>query len=522
VGRITILDDGQPHNVFKTKTPACPQTCQQVKGSVTCKSGILSGDVTFGQDTCSDPKCSCSITTADGPVYLGEGKSVVLSKVNTNSPSEPLACTKTSNLMTISCTGGNLVPPYDSAVFKYLQSSCKSTDYDCKAGPIAIANGATKTLYKENQPACGVQCSSINVFCNAGNLVFAGERTKPVTSADLTSHPAANCAIQDCDCRVNGYVLPYKGVGKDFYSISTGQCDPKACEKAKITLTCGENRVVSGGNAALHPYDKCDVKACECKLPSGGSIPDGRTGTLFSVEKATCATPDVCEDPANSVKVSCSNGVLTNYDESRFTFMACKPAICSCRANGVQIEFGKSVWFYKNDKPLDTCGGDNAASFECQPGGTLTGDKDISLYKMITCTSPTDSGDLGGTGGGSGNDEGPGSAIRKRFGAGDGGGGGGGGPCFGIACIQFVDSFFQGSGSMQRDAPQFHSMEPCLLPWGGGEIEAYGSLIAFDRKCVVKPDRCSKHRQSRTCHYPNWTGSPAYQYPTCVEKDTCP
>ena len=205
----------------------------------------------------------------------------------------------------------------------------------------------------------------------------------------------------------------------------------------------------------------------------------------------------------------------TDYDP-KYKYLSCAPAVCSCSVNGVEVDFGKDVYFYKTKTPAAgvSCGS-IAGHFKCNTGGEVTGysNEDISQYKEVSCQSQSDQGDLGGTGGGTGNDEGPGSAIKKRMGLGDGGGGSG------LPCIEGVTCTAKEIESVQLLS---HDRRACQLPWGIGEVEFFGSMMAFDRTCVVSPDLCSNHRQSRTCNFIGWTGSPMFQYPTCVEKPSCP
>ena len=282
-----------------------------------------------------------------------------------------------------------------------------------------------------------------------------------------------------------------------------------------MTLTCGANKSISGGDPSLYQYTNCSTQACSCNLGTGASVPSGKSTTLFSVDKATCSTPKACDDAKNKTTVSCSNGVLSNYDSSIFKYSSCAPAICSCAVNNIQLDFNKDAYFYKTNKPTgsDTCAS-VAAHFTCLDGGNVKGDKneDIANFPSSTCSSLTDQGNLGGTGGGSGNDEGPGSAIRKRMGLPDQGGSAGGGPSYKATHLT----------NIALDGDFFQKLENCILPWGNGEIEHFGSIIAFDQKCVTKPDSCAKHKAIRSCKYPQWTGDSKFKFPTCKEKTACP
>ncbi len=521
LGRLTIPEDGKAHDVHSVNVPACPSTCSQKKGSVTCKSGVLTGDTGFPYDIgqCSDPICACTVPLDGGKsLVLAENGSARIYKVGSNTPAQPSACKQANISMLVTCNLSHvLVPSYDNTIFKY--DECKESDYSCRVNGYGISYGTSMSFSKTNSPACGVACETIKVFCDNGTLVKDSDHSKSVTLDEMAPYANSDsCQPKDCDCRVNGYVLPYLGAGKDFYSIPKGQgCNPQSCSDSKVTLSCDKDQKVVGGDPTKFTYASCAPPTCDCPLPTGGSILDGKGQKLFAVDSATCSDRGACDKAENFQQLYCAGGQMTpaSYDQTKFKFSSCQPALCTCSVNGVEVGFGNDVWFYKKETVAapGSCG-QNAAKFKCNSGGSVvayTGEN-ISEYPFIKCSSPTDQGDLGGTGGGTGNDEGPGSAIKKRAGVSDGGPGGK--LCIdGVTCTAREDQFV----SLQKMERQ-----SCQLPWGTGEVEFYGSIIAFDTSCVVKPGRCFAHRSIRTCAFPNWTGDKKYKFGSCEEKISCP
>lgn len=519
LGRLTIPDDGQFHDVYSANAPACPSKCSEKKGSVKCTGGVLTGDTSFAYDIgqCTDPVCACTVPLDGGSsASLGVGAQLAVYRYKENTTTNPALCEAADAKITLTCTTQKtLSPSYNNTVYKY--DSCKVNDFSCKVGNFSITYGSSATFAKTNSPACGEVCETKKVFCTTtGTLVLDSDKTTPVDPATLAqSYPNINsCTPKDCSCNVNGYVIPYKGT-KDFYSAWQGpSCDPTSCDGVKATLTCGDNKVVTGGDPATFQYTRCEAKSCTCALPSGGSILNGTGFKVYAVDHASCDNRTACED--NSFQLYCSSGAITpaNYDP-KYQYSSCTPALCSCNANGVQIDFGNDVYFYKTaTPPAETSCGSVAAKFKCYPGGEVVGyqNENLNDYKEIACLSATDQGDLGGTGGGTGNDEGPGSAIRNRKGLGDGGGSS-------LPCIEGVTCT---ASENQYVVLPTHNRAACRLPWGMGEVEFFGSLVAFDRSCVASPGRCSDHRQIRTCNFLGWTGSPSFNVPSCQEKPSCP
>lgn len=511
-------------DVFETDKPSCASSCAAKKDTLSCRGGTLFGNQSFKYPSCKDPVCSCTVQLDGGEsVGLSENGSVVLSKVKQNTPSDLTACDRASNLTTVTCKDGKL-STYDNTVYKYLQSSCLRNEYVCRVGTNQISYGSVLTLTKTSTPACGVDCENFAVYCKDGTLVRNSDRVTVVTADELALYKeTATCQKANCDCPMNGYILPYGGAGRDFYKSSQGVCgQPTSCDTQKVNFTCGENKIpvpsVPSQLPSNYLYTTCNVPQCHCPLPGGGTLFSGNRTKMYSINATTCANPKACDEPQNSVSVSCDDGNLAIFDQGKFKYQSCDRPLCQCEANGEKIDFDKKVFFYK-EKDLastDRACSEVAAEFTCQSSGLLVGknSEQVVDYPYTLCSSRSDQGNLGGTGGGNGNGTGPGDEIKRRAGMGDGGGGGAPGCADGVACTRFVATELSIGGKMEYN--------PCPLPWGGGYMEAYSSVTAFSKTCVQKPDKCSAHRQVRTCKFPKMTGDIQYKFSRCEEKDVCP
>jgi hypothetical protein len=413
-------------------------------------------------------------------------------------------------------------PTFDPTVYQY--NSCTTHAYSCTftdgtGNQVVVASGANLTVSVTSTPACGVACQNLTLTCQ--NTVFKKTVNGSLVTVDpteLAQYKSSNsCTPKDCDCNINGNIIPYNTTVSPFYSLSQStNCDPSGCNNVQASITCTATGPTSsrGDNAFNYQYRTCNVVPCGCPVPWGGTIESGKTIKVFSIQNADCTTPDACSSAANYVTVSCNNGNMTSYDTTTFKYPTCSPAVCTCSYAGVQTPFGQTLKVFKTQQPAAgvTCNS-VSATVTCNSGGTWSG-ADLTQYPYVTCSDFADSGTGSGGGGGTGNDEGPGSGIKKRIGLSDGGPPGDPPP----PCMDFhtcrVDAIDVAIASFSKAA--------CVLPWGGGEAEFYSTISAFNTQCAILPDKCSSHRIVRMCHFPKWTGDDTYKYPSCKEQVSCP
>ncbi len=513
-GRMTIADGTQSWPAYSKGFARCTETCEQFKGNLECAGGVIKAanpsHLSFGFDSCTQEDCGCQVSTADGVrVISSPSGQLNLFSRRENSINELDACTNPANKITATCLNRSLSPNFDLNRFKYL--SCTTRQFGCSFPGGSVEHNQTKTFYKEVSPACGTSCNSVALRCE--NTVWKKVADASPVSADFfAQYPATSCALRDCDCKLpSGDVLSHGAPPIAFYAKSEGTCDPLACETVKAMLSCQAGQIL-GGDASRFLYRTCQVKSCTCALPWGASIENTKKARIYALDGATCGAAGACDDPVNYVDVTCSNGTLTSYDTSKFRYQSCRPANCLCHWAGRQVPEGATSIFWKAEMaPAGSSCGSIQSEFKCVDG-TFQGQEPIAHYPAGLCESLVDQGNFGGTGGGSGNDEGPGSAFRRRWGVDIGGGGGGSAPCLGVECR---------AHGVNAEIMQASRL-PCLLPWGGGEVEMYSSVMAFRKKCVIKPAKCSSERQVRRCHFRGWTGDNDYRYPQCEEKDVCP
>jgi hypothetical protein len=526
-GRMTVAD-GQSRTVYSKDLVSCAQKCPDYAGSVQCTAGQLSAAnpefLNFGFDACMQEDCGCRVNLDAGNfVLLQNGGKTKVYRYAQNSLDVIDACTNPAHQIEITCTNKVLTPSYDDKVFKH--QACQEIPLGCSfttgtGTKVDVAHMARLDVTVTTTPRCDEACQNLQLTCD--NRVFkkrVGANLVEVPAAELALYKqAGTCTPKNCSCNINGHIIAYNSSATNFYSKDlVTDCDINGCEKARTKITCTENGPVTenGAPVADYKFRSCEVKLCECATPWGGSIENGKTVKVFKSGQATCQDRLVCDNASNFKSLSCNNGQLTPYDTNQYPFQSCAPAVCECKIGNLQVPFNTDVTVYKYEQAPDgeLCR-DHSQVARCNPGGLVTG-ADISQYPYTTCADLNDDGTGGGTGGGTGNDEGPGSGIKRRLGVGDGDDGGGGPP---RPCVSV--------GGCRSNAlytsPPVTQKAACVLPWGGGEVEYFGSVSAFDTMCVTRPDRCSKHRIMRTCHQLGWTGGESFKFPQCEEKVACP
>lgn len=440
-------------------------------------------------DEKKDVTASFLVKTPECPFCPTQNKKTCLPCADLN-PDEEI---KAGQVVSTTCTGG----------------ACASCDI---GGGEMIDHGDPYTFYDKVSSQCGSSCNSSSQVRICNNGLFEGE----------PAYQHKQCVDVPCGCTLPGTSLTYdSGKILKLYKETTIQCGITCshidvrCENGDWKYTA-DGAVVPVNILSVHNKESCSAQnTCKCTIPvtNAGQINAGSYRYMYKINDSTCAEESACSDEANRIKVNCSvNGVIDNFNASTFQYTYCRRPTCTCYRDGKRTDVNSTVYLYKEKTPPEGVSCASISSeFTCHEGGAFQGGANLSEYPYSSCQSDTDSGSLGGTGGGTGNDDGPGSALQSKFGLGDGGGSGG--LCAdGTKCRQdFTETEILKT-----------KKSTCVFPWGNGEIGHYGSIIAFDRTCVVTPGKCSQYRQSRTCGVNGLTGTATFRYETCEEKASCP
>ena len=535
-GVVAVMVDHAGVRPFYTRANTiCGQTCTQVQQVRVCNNGawVAGSDINFptqcqepNPNLCTAPSANSSVANKlmSGQPALrkmgAEGNGIVTCSECQSGGCE--TCTAADGFTIGYKKYSQLTVPFGSTCSSFYQCQpCTvgglfqgGTEYQYGACTVLPAPCTQKTFTAPFQSGSapiilynGGQCEPISLQCISG--VWKNTVTAATVSQAVIDTYTQSCELPK-NCTTAAGIVVLEGVSKTVFSIRESGA-PNTCYNGtnNKVLDCRNGQLVSGDPGVSYKYESCELKKCEDPRNAANKINAGVTVTAWSVDPPNCSslpTPqEYCDK--NKVTLACpaTGGTavitpITATNLSAYVKTSCTvPDSClGCRTlkNDVgytTVDIDKSSTFFKSNKS-DLCQS-IAKTFTCKPGtggasaklidNTGAAESDAN-YPFFNC-SPTggvDEGSLGGTGGGTGNDNGPGSALKKRFGESDGGGGPGG-PC--------ADATNCGSNYSYPSQSTMTMFTPCLLPWPGkiGEIEFYGSVIAFKKECVILPDRCS-------------------------------
>lgn len=579
LGTPESISHGGTRAFYSTAIAVCGQPCMQVQQIRVCNNGnwVPGNDINFPTQ-CQEPASnSCVITNS----FFNRISNSVKDTLGINSKpnlkkmdaSDTVTCSDCQSGACGTCTTVGGTPGftlYSSTTVPY-GSTCEAVN-NCQACSGGFFQGSTAYKYKtcavlsapcrQHLINPDVSSGSSRVFYNGGscdpinlqcvNGVWKDSSDSAISQATVESY--SDQCVRPTDCVTQGGISILNGNSQYVFNTnevdSTDSCYSSSHYKY---LGCASGAISPSDPGTSFRYKDCKTKTCKDPRDPLKTINAGATLSYWSVASANCSSlPDpstYCNN--NKVTFTCAttggtatispagSTLLANYTNTSCNI----PASCSScvfnktDASSINVTVNSTISLFKTNTS-NLCQGVGAV-FKCVAGignnppalsDNTGGTANAADYPYLNC-SPTggnDQGSLGGTGGGTGNDSGPGSALKKRFGASEGSSAGGV-----LGCVDAVNCPANYSKATQ---PFDILFSPCLLPWANqvGEIEFYGSFNAFslnglrlatgttDTVCVVKPDLCSNHRQSRTCHFPTMTGSRDFVYPNCVEKESCP
>lgn len=568
-----MVNHGSIRPFYSSANAICGQLCTQVQQIRVCNNGKwIAGDDALMHTQCQEP-AAASCMVGNSSIFFNGLASILglkpsLKKMEASG--NGVTCAQCQAGACASCTTAGGSPGYKlytntsvpngsscdsisqcqtcvdnlfqgNPIYKY--SSCSVLAASCTQRQLLspISSGIKAVFYN------GGSCDPISLTCVNGTWKDSNNTIIPQSAVDNYSDQC----VQSSDCMTRGGISILNNSNQYVFDTnlvdSTDNCFSSTHYQY---LGCTNGAVSPSDPGPNFKYKECKTKTCVDPRDPTKVIGAGVIVSYWAQREAVCSS---LPDPAtfcnnNKITISCpSTGGTASLSPASssglagYTYTSCTvPSSCSAcgfnktDANNINISIGSSSMLFKN-KQSDLCQS-IGKSFTCQIVNNVPKMVDTSGanekpddYPYFNCspTGGTDQGSLGGTGGGTGNDSGPGAAIKKRFGSTDGSGGPGLGCTDAVACAK------QYSGA---SLPTKTNFTPCLLPWPSrvGEIEFYGAIVAFsanglslasgttDTVCVTKPDLCSNHRQSRTCQYPKWTGSDEYKYPNCIEKASCP
>ncbi len=489
--------------------------------------GLSTGLTIF--NSCAQEQCKCIFKDANNvETTLNDGQKIDVFSAST------VACGVSCNTVKgqITCSRGKL-----SGNVNYVTTSCASNSCGCTHGQVRIDNGATKEVFTNASPICGIKCDSIKGFVSCTNGVLSGDTGKMATT----------CAEQTCDCsyqNTDAQMITITNATSAFvWEKKVATCGV-TCNSMKGSVSCA-NTVLTG--STTFKANTCSEQKCECTTPWNTTVLAKDTYQLaskipfYKMDKSKCGELKCAQTPnlikyfacvktgTTTVWMDDQQNIVTSFPEYKFN--TCSNPSCYCTVQGKNINENAVMGFYKKDKVA--CGAscetaDNYVSISCSSDLTYSvTPRDINLESFFRASpapttyckpddcppgqvigSPGGGGGNGdgqvGDGGGSGGGTGDGQGIGIGFGGRQSGGGGPGGPGTIRSTISTVT--YQKMGTR----------EACELPWGG-KVSHGASVIAFKRQTAEAGKKCGFYRVNRICLEGQLTGDAQATYLKCEE-----
>jgi hypothetical protein len=329
-----VVEDGSTKIFYKMASASCDVKCDG--RSLRCRSGVIEDVLTpnnkslpglYTQTTCNQLPCA-ECTTPWGE-KVAHNATVTGYKIN------EVACGSTcdSQKVTLTCKNGALSGG-SLDVYKYGQCSPKVC-LDCTLGSgEKIAHNATLKTYKTLESDCSTNCNAQSATLSCKNGVISG--------GDGAVYKYSSCSPKVCkQCKLPcGSTVVSGGFGYCYKDSKPASCG-LSCINERTKLLCIDGVVKDESNMdipdAISSQLKttwCDDKAAcsSCNLADGRKVLDGKKVTFFKKMTVTCS--EQCFSAANSVTLTCSNGVFANQMlYADFKNLSCE-ANCNADATG--------------------------------------------------------------------------------------------------------------------------------------------------------------------------------------------
>lgn len=320
--------------------PTCP-FCQSSNSS-TCLScaplganqKVVDGQVVATSCGSSGTCSPCSVQTLSGTVSVPHGQGYTFYSAPQNTcPGH--------------CSGLSQVRVCNNGLFagdpQYTFPQCTDAQCGCQLpGSGAIFNsGKTYPLYTTSTPQCPAMCSGFRLNASCLDGTWEDASGNPLTSAQLSQYGSISCQDPNCSCSVGQLSIPFGTSNQPVFNVASVSCgDTCAAHQGAVTCTAQGQLTATDPSFLSYKFSQCTPPVCGCNLPWGGTLANGSTTPAYSLAAATCASPNACQAAANFVSITCTAGKLSAFDATTYKYGSCKPAVCSCMANGVQVAIG--------------------------------------------------------------------------------------------------------------------------------------------------------------------------------------
>ena len=322
IGNI-LIPHGQVRTFYLTNTVAFGSSCQ---GTLrTCNDGILGGNVTYSNVTCTAPTTGRACVLPDG-TQIAHGNTPTLYKQSSVLSGQ--SCTAFSQIRT--CNDGNL-----NGNTSYYYTTCTvQTPGSCTVvasttASTTIAHNTQKYFYSQETVPYTNTCDDFKQLRVCADSIISVSNTYKYPLCSVI--PARSCTLD--------YETVAHGSSHTFYSSRTSS----GCSGISQSRSCTDGALSGSGT---YQYSVCAKTGQRYCLLDGKYVTHNATSTFYS--QTNVPFGNTCSQ--FTLDRHCSDGTLSgNASYSHASCSAANPA--SCTLDGKTLNHTESATFYSVQTP---------------------------------------------------------------------------------------------------------------------------------------------------------------------------
>lgn len=268
--------------------------------------------------------------------------------------------------------------------YPYAFCGTTSGPVTCQVDGIVIPDGQSIAFYKRDKVLFGQSCAAFQGTrtCNGG--ILSGD--PDYQYATCRAEGAQSCTVVTTTGTTTSTTTVPHGTSRNFWSEAQVSYT-SSCDAVKLARTCNDG-VLSGSSSYRHP--KCEVIAqLGCPI-DGITVAGGTSRTFYSARSVSSSGSCSSIDQSRT----CSNGALSGSATYKYAY--CAPSGQRyCVQDSAYVAHGSSKTFYTTKNPAYGSSCSQYSQSRSCSDGTLGG---TSAYQYASCTEPTGAScTLGGT-----------------------------------------------------------------------------------------------------------------------------
>lgn len=328
-----LIKHGEAAPFFSAAEAKCNETCEGLKTMRTCLNGDLKGSTTHTFLSCQQRSCKCELPANQGSIYLGQ--KIGLHKSATPACGETCQDIREERICeevpegasaTYRLTGSNDF----STIACSEPTNCACT---LPSGLGSLAHGGVRRLFMAESAACGETCNDfgyLDVTCSNGKLFKVGTSTPEIDAA--TTAYKFSCKQATCKtCSASGYTFPAK---LTLFTKSSIGCFDQCADKS-VQLECKDGTIFIGTEVATEAQTSGLFNYCleNCKYCDRGGVqmPTGSVAQFYKSIPISSAAD--CGKTCPSVTKKCVDGLWVG--DPTYTLATCNlDGICNTEGGG--------------------------------------------------------------------------------------------------------------------------------------------------------------------------------------------